>query len=171
MKNEAEFKTLIKKSVTWQKGYSISLAAPMLAGIPDLYIVMPSYIPILLEAKWLGEIKREKFSRTPQFSPMQIDFLQSCHEVSPYSAMGALGFIYKEQIHCALVAYGTPLFYNFDSTFKIDSAWVTRSAVTKRFDILELLGKVPIPRIGALHVKGLEDIQYGNEQSKVSMAS
>lgn len=158
---EREFKQLIKQSVKWQKGVYIPLAAPMVSGLPDAYINMPGYIPILLEAKFIGEIKREKFSRTPQFSPMQINFLQSCHEVSPYSAMGALGFIYNDQIHCSLVAYGTPLFYNFDSTFKTDSAWVTRSAVTKRFDILELFSKVPLPRIGGLYIKGLEDIDYG----------
>lgn len=164
MKNEAEFKSLIKKSVSWQKGYSMSLAAPMLSGLPDLYIVMPSYIPVMLEAKWLGEIKREKFSRTPQFTAMQINFLQSCHEISPYSAMGVIGFIYQDKIHCSLVAYGTPLFYNFDSTFKTDSAWVVRSAITKRFDILELFGRVPIPRIRELSIRGLEDIKYGNTE-------
>lgn len=169
MKNEAEFKTLIKKSVSRQKGYSMSLAAPMLAGIPDLYIVMPSYIPILLECKWLGEIKREKFSRTPQFSPMQINFLKSCHDISPYSAMGGIGFIYDGQIHCSLVAYGTPLFYNFSQHFKTDSAWVTYSHVTKVLDIMDLFGKVPIPRIREISIKGLEDIKYG-EQSKLAVA-
>lgn len=158
MKNEAEFKTLIKKSVSSQKGYSMSLAAPMLSGIPDLYVVMPCYIPVLLEAKWLGEIKRPSFSRKVPFSAMQDLFLKSCHEVSPYSAMGAVGFIYQDQIHCSLVAYGTPLYYNFSQQFKIDAAWVTRSAITKKLDILELFGKVPIPKIRP--IQGLEDVKH-----------
>lgn len=160
MKNEAEFKSLIKKSISSQKGYSISLAAPMLSGIPDLYCVMPSYIPVLLEAKFLGEIKRSLFTRKIPFSPMQELFLKSCHEVSPFSAMGIIGFIYEDQLYAALVAYGTPLFYNFNSTFKVDCAWVAKDERTKKLDILELFGKVPIPRIRELSIRGLEDVKY-----------
>jgi hypothetical protein len=169
MKSEAEFKALIKKSVSAQKGYSMSLAAPMMAGTPDLYIVMPSYIPILLEAKFLGEIKRTKFSRTPQFTPMQINFLKSCHDVSPYSAMGVIGFIYEEKIHCSLVAYGTPCFYTFTSDFKTQTAWVTRSDSTKKLDILDLFAKVPIPKL-EVPKQGLEDIIYGSEPTKIAVA-
>lgn len=166
---EREFKNLIKLSVRRQHGVYIPLAAPMTSGLPDAYINMPSYIPILMECKWLGEIKREKFSRTPQFSPMQINFLQTCHDISPYSAMGGLGFIYEDKIHCALVAYGTPLFYNFNSDFKTQTAWVTRSAETKVLDIVELFGKVPIPRIRELTIKGLEDIKY-EQPTKLNLA-
>lgn len=91
MKNEAEFKSAFKKSVRAQKGYSISLAAPMLSGIPDLYVIMPGYMPILLEAKWLGEVGLS-FRRKIQYKPMQMLYLDECCKVHPKAAMGLIGF-------------------------------------------------------------------------------
>lgn len=161
MKNEAEFKSFIKKSVTFHKGYSMSLAAPMLVGIPDLFVVMPKYIPILLEAKWLGELTRDKFSRKMQFTEMQIHFISQCHEVTPYSAMGVVGFYYRKELHIALLKFGTPLFYNFDSTFLTDCAYVKYDMRTKRFDMQSLFEKVPIPRIQQLNKRGVELVIYG----------
>jgi hypothetical protein len=147
MKNEAEFKSLFKRSVRAAKGFSISLAAPMLPGIPDLYVVVPGYIPVLLEAKWLGEIKREKFSRKPQFTSMQLLFLDSCHSITPYSAMGLLGFYYLDTLYACLVAYGTPMFYSFSSNFLTDCAYSALDKTTKGFKVLELFAGVPIPKI------------------------
>lgn len=170
MKNEAEFKRLIKQSVKAQKGYSQSLAAPMFPGIPDLYVVMPSFIPILLEAKWLGDIPREVFSRTLKFTPMQIEWIAKCHEITPYSAMGIVGFQYNKKIHAALVAYGTELFTTFTHEFITHCSYTICNSETKKLDILSLFANVPIPRISPLTVKGWQD-NNGHERDKVTVAA
>jgi hypothetical protein len=159
MKNEAEFKSLIKKSVIYCKGYCFSIAAPMISGLPDLYIVLPGYLPVLLEAKWLGEIKRESFSRKPQFTELQAHWIKSCDDVVPFSAMGLIGFKYKDVYTAALVKYGTPLFYAFSNIFLTDCSYVKYSQATKRFDMQQLFAGVPIPRIPSKH--GEESINYG----------
>lgn len=147
MKNESEFKTLFKKSVTRAKGLSLSLAAPMIVGIPDLYVVVPPFIPLLLEAKWLGKIERDKFNRKVPFTPLQDLFLNQCHGVSPYSAMGLIGFIYQKQIHAVLVVHGTPLYYQMSHCFINDCAYTKKSDDTKVFNVLDLFSQVPIPKI------------------------
>lgn len=145
MENENEFKNLFKKSVLNCKGYCLSLAAPMIAGLPDLFVVIPSYMPILLEAKFLGEIKRDKFSRKIPFREMQIYWINKCDSVLPYSAMGLIGFYYQEELYSVLVKYGTPHFYTINSSFLTDCAWVKLH--NKSFNVTELFHKVPIPRI------------------------
>ena len=171
MKNEAQFKSLIKKSIRAQKGFSLSLAAPMISGLPDLYCVLPSYIPVLLEAKWLGTIERNTFKRKIPFTPLQVVWIQECHEVSPYSAMGVVGLIYKGEIHCALVEYGTELFNTFDHTFIDRCSYVTYNKDKKTLDILELFAKVPIPRIRELSVKGLIDLPNGPGANQTTLAA
>lgn len=147
VKNEAEFKSLFKKSVRAQKGFSLSLAAPMVVGIPDLFVVMPGYMAILLEAKWLGEIKRDNFSRKLLFTPMQINWIETSHKVNPYTAMGLIGFVYKENIHACFVAYDTPLFSQFDNTFLTNCSYSIRCQQTKLFDVSAMFAKVPIPKL------------------------
>jgi len=147
MKNEAEFKSLFKKSVRAQKGFSLSLAAPMVVGIPDLFVVMPSYMAILLEAKWLGEINKDNFSRKVPFTAMQLNWIETCHKINPYTAMGLIGFIYNKNIHACLVAYGTPIFSQFDNTFLTTCAYSIRSKETKLFDVSAMFEKVPIPKL------------------------
>lgn len=137
-------------SVKNQRGYAMSLAAPTFAGLPDLYIIMPEYMPILLEAKWLGEIKRDTFFRKVPFTEMQMHWIDKCHNITPYSAMGLIGFIYKKEIHAALVAHGTPLFYTFTNSFLTTCSYVKYDPAlsTKRFDVEKLFSNVPIPKIG-----------------------
>ena len=146
MKNEREFKQLIKKSVKHYKGVYLALAAPMLAGLPDSYISMPPYIPLLVEMKWLGEVNNI-FKRTIRFTPMQKFFIEQCHNISPYSAMGLIGFIYNKEIYCALVAHNTPLFTVFNNSFLTDCAYVCKDRSVRLFNVLELFSKVPIPKI------------------------
>lgn len=152
MKNEADFKAKFKKSVKYHRGFALSLAAPMLVGIPDMYVALPEYLPILLEAKWLGEIKRDKFKRKIPFTAMQMHWLTECDNVLPYSAMGLIGFEYKEQIYAVLVKPGTPYFYELTDGFLVNCA----NVVCKRketnidysqFDVTDLFKQVPIPRI------------------------
>ena len=49
MNNEASFKKIFCDSVKRDKGFTMKLAAPMFGGIPDLYIIYPGYMPILLQ--------------------------------------------------------------------------------------------------------------------------
>lgn len=91
MKNEADFKKHFKASVRAQGGFSISLAAPMLPGIPDLYVVMPGFAPVLLEAKWLKEVPL-RFKRTLKFTELQKNFINHCNKVLNGSAWGLIGF-------------------------------------------------------------------------------
>jgi hypothetical protein len=147
MKTESEFKSAFRKSVRRYKGFSMALAAPMISGIPDIFVVMPDYMPILFEAKWLGEITREKFSRKIQFTPLQLLWIGECHSVNPYTAMGLVGCIYKDKIHAILVAHGTPQFYQLSSCFLTDCSYSILSAETKVFDVPAMFSKVPIPRL------------------------
>jgi hypothetical protein len=133
----------------------------MISGLPDLYIVLPGFLPVLLEAKWLGEIKRDKFHRKPQFTEMQIHWIKSCDNVVPYSAMGLIGLKYQGVYTAALVKYGTPLFYEFSNTFLTDCAYVKYQGNERRFDVQQLFAGVPIPRIPSK--RGEEDIKYDRE--------
>ena len=91
MKNEAEFKKAFKNSVKAQSGYSISLAAPMLPGIPDLYVIMPNYMPVLIEAKWLGNIG-DRFRRKLALTEMQKMYLDECCKIHSKSALILVGY-------------------------------------------------------------------------------
>lgn len=157
MKNEADFKTKFKKSIKYHKGFSLSLAAPMLAGIPDLYVVMPEYMPVLLEAKWLGEITRDSFKRKLPFTDLQVEWIKQCHNICAFSAMGLIGFNYQTRIHAVLVTYGTPQFYELNQACIFESPNVVYmtakyednpdSRGAYMFDIPLLFSRVPIPRM------------------------
>lgn len=170
MKNEAAFKKAFKLSVRRYKGFSLSLAAPMISGIPDLFVVMPGFMPVLLEAKWLGEIKREKFSRKMEYTSLQMLWIKECHEVNPYTAMGLAGFIYNNQIHACFVVHGTPQFYQLSNCFLTDCAYSKLSSTTKVFDIPHMFAKVPIPRITRVpHAPDiLEQMQNDNDEFRAS---
>lgn len=101
MRNEAAFKKHFKASVRAQGGFSISLAAPMLPGIPDLYVVMPGYVPVLLEAKLLKNLS-DRFNITPRFTEMQKNFINNCNKVLPGSAFGLICMKYQGCIHATL---------------------------------------------------------------------
>lgn len=129
----------------------------MIVGVPDLFVVMPGYMPVLLEAKWLGEIKREKFSKKIPFTEMQMLWIKECHDVNPYTAMGLIGFIYNTQIMACLVAYGTPMFYQFSNCFLTDCSYAPLSAQTKCFDVQEMFAGVPIPKLERRQIKGASE--------------
>lgn len=101
MKDEAAFKKRFKASVRAQGGFSISLAAPMMPGIPDLYCVMPGFAPVLLEAKWMKELPF-LFNRKPKFTELQKHFIASCNKVHPGIAWGLIGGKYDKRIFACL---------------------------------------------------------------------
>jgi hypothetical protein len=102
MKNEAEFKTIFCKSARKQKGYSLRLAAPVLPGIPDMYIVMPGYMPVLLEAKWMV-VDIPKFDRQIKYRPMQLNYAHQVNKVQPHALMGLIGVKYLDCIYAILM--------------------------------------------------------------------
>ena len=141
MKTEADFKSAFKRSVKAQSGFAISLAAPMISGLPDLYVSMPGYTPLILEAKWFGEVKICRFSRKIPYSKMQLNNLNDINKVNDYTAMGLMGFKYGGECMCALVH---PRFEYLDS----ESFFIK---LEKIFDVKQLLSKHPIPRISGPH--------------------
>lgn len=145
--NEAKFKDKFKKSVRNHGGAAISLAAPMISGIPDLWVALPEFMPVLLEVKYLGEISRDKFSRKVPFTEIQQHWIQQCDNVLPYSAMGLVGFYYNSLYYAVLVKYGTPCFYKMTSDFKTQCSYVSIPNLNIHFDITTLFHNVPIPRV------------------------
>jgi hypothetical protein len=145
--NEAKFKTAFKKSVKAHKGHSLSLAAPMLVGLPDLWVAIPEYIPVLLEAKWLGEITKDKFSRKVPFTPMQQHWIQQCCLVTRCSAMGLVGFKWRGLYYAVLVEYGGYGFSQMTQDFILQCSYVSVSSLSQPFNVSTLFRNVPIPRI------------------------
>lgn len=145
MKNEADFKRVFKKSVKAQGGFALSLAAPMLAGIPDLYVVMPGYLPVLLEAKWLGEVNPDKFKRKVRYSPLQVVWIKECHSIVNYSALGLVGFRTGKRIIAALVPYDTEYFECITQNVLLDGNTV--ALTDGEFSVMSLFEQVPIPRL------------------------
>lgn len=99
--NEASFKSLIKKSVKAQGGFALSLAAPMVNGLPDLYVAMPGFIPILLEAKWMQFGPTRKINITP----LQRKTLEHCNNATPYSAFILCGYKIGQTICATICSY------------------------------------------------------------------
>lgn len=102
MRNEADFKTKFCKSVKEDKGFTIKLAAPMMGGIPDIYCIYPGYMPVLLEAKWLGDLTKY-FNRKIPYSKLQIHWMQETNKVQKHSSFGLIGFKHQDNIYCVLM--------------------------------------------------------------------
>lgn len=147
MKNEAQFKTAFKKSVRAQGGFSLSLAAPMISGIPDLYVIMPGYCPLLLEAKWLGEAP-DPFNRKIKYTKLQQHFLKECCSVKDYTAMGLIGFKQKNKYWCTILH---PTFTQINSLCA-DNYYVCIDKSNSLFDVHQLFSYYPIPRINGAHI-------------------
>jgi hypothetical protein len=147
VKNEAEFKRIFKKSVRAAKGFCLTLAAPMLSGIPDLYVIMPGYIPVLLEAKFMGNINKPTFNRKIPYSPLQVEWLSRCNDVYKHSALGLLGVIHQGKKYCILTqATQTHLSNNLEGN---SAAAVEMS--NKLFDIEGLFIRSLVPRLQPQH--------------------
>lgn len=151
MKNEAEFKSIFKKSVRAQKGFSISLAAPTLPGTPDLYVIIPGYVPVLLEAKYLGTVNNLKFKRKLQFTPMQRHYLKECCRVADHTALGLIGFKYKKMHVAVLVSPDEEHLSNdFDSY-----PWIHYVGGT--FNVLDLFSMSSIPKMNGYHAPTVDE--------------
>lgn len=165
MKNENEFKTAFKKSVKAQGGFSISLAAPMLVGIPDLYVIMPGYMPILLEAKWIGEVNY-KFKRKIQYTEMQKHWINECCEVKRYSAMGLVGLKLNKFYYAFLLEAGKGDNYLDDNAFTqaASSIYGGDPGIPKIFNVSFMFDTANIPKMNGISNIRMRhyDIQSGS---------
>ena len=148
MKNEADFKRIFKNSVRKYKGYCISLAAPMISGLPDLYCIMPGYIPVLLEAKYLGDVG-DVFKRKIQYRPLQRFWLDGCNKVYEYAAWGLVGFHHKGMYYCCLIH---PVYDYINSDLDFKSLYYVCNISKKEFNIQELFDKSCIGKIDAQQI-------------------
>lgn len=143
MKNEADFKRIFKMSVRKHKGYCLSLAAPMISGLPDLYCIMPGYIPVLLEAKYLGEVG-DIFKRKIQYRPLQKFWLDGCNKIYQYAAWGLVGFFHKNMYYCCLIH---PEYTHIDSSLNFRDLFYVSNVTKKEFNLTELFEKSCIGKI------------------------
>jgi len=154
MKNEAEFKTVFKKSVRAQKGFCLSLAAPMIVGIPDLYVVINGFMPVLLEAKWLGVVNHYPFKRKIEYTEMQKKWIVDCCEVRRYSALGLIGYKYGDkknsyEAHIQEVVR--------DKNYIDDRSKNYVSYKDGVFDVIQLFEKINVPKVNG-NLTNQEDI-------------
>lgn len=143
MKNEAEFKAIFKKSIKAEKGFSLSLAAPMIAGIPDLYCTIPGYLPVLLEAKYLKNVTL-KFNKKIPFSALQLLWMEECSKTNPFTAFGLVGFKWAGETFCVLTPFHVT---QIDSTFANKFPHCLYNPKTKLFDVKSLFGHSSIPKL------------------------
>jgi hypothetical protein len=146
MKNETEFKNLIKKSVRAQKGFSISLAAPMLGGIPDLYVLARGFIPILLEAKWMGELK-PGFNRKIKFRPLQKNYIDECNTIKECSAFCIVGFKFDNKISSIMTVHDSIC----HDRVKVELDHMNFIGDNKLFDISNMFAYAGVPKLNGLH--------------------
>ena len=141
MKDEASFKTAFRKSLLAARGFSLALAAPMLAGIPDIYAICPHYMPVLLEAKWLKDVNAHNFNRKINYSALQKLWIKSACDVQEYAAMGLIGFKFKDKTYAVLVYSGID---NINYGFQTIHPFVIYD---KGFDIPALFKQSRVPQM------------------------
>ncbi len=144
MKSESEFKTCFVNSVKAQKGYAIKLAAPTMPGLPDMYVIMPGYMPVLIEAKYFKELP-EKFNRKIHYSDMQLMYGRKINSVQNYAMMGLVGI---KSVNKTIYACLLPMQQPSISYLQLETCnKVTRQ--NKLFDVMSLFRNSPIPKIEA----------------------
>lgn len=139
MKNEAEFKSIFCDKVKKIGGYTIRLAGPLVSGLPDIYCSVPTYVPLLLEAKFMKGLK-ENFERKIQITPIQKHILDGCWKSNPRTAYILLGVEYEGNIYCGMLPHSTQKLY--------DQHILTFQKIIKNnIDIGALFYRTSIPRI------------------------
>ena len=151
MRNEADFKKIFCKSIKEDGGFTMKLAAPMFGGIPDIYCIYKGFMPVMLEAKWLGEVA-SPFNRKIPFSDLQKHWLEECNKTQPHSAFGLVALIQGPLTYAVLTDYTTT---HINSAFKDEFPYCIYSSEDKRFDVRSLFKHSSIPMMKMQHVKDL----------------
>ena len=149
MQNEADFKKIFCKSIKNDKGFTMKLAAPMFGGIPDLYCIYPGYMPVLLEAKWLGELTA-LFDRKIPLSALQLHWLEETNKVQSSSSFGLVGFVHGPLIYAVLTDHNVT---QIDHTFKKHWPYCIYNPSTRFFDVRSLFGYSHIPVMNLQPIK------------------
>jgi len=140
---ETEFKRDFKRSVRQYGGLAISLSANHYAGLPDLYILLPGYTPLLVEAKFLKKINT-KFKRKIPYSPLQRKLLDDCNTIQHGTAFGLVGFSHNKRLHACLVPYSIEsIDHNYEQYCGVSS--LTNS--DKYFDVPLMLDKLGLNNV------------------------
>lgn len=145
LRDEAHFKKLFKASVRLQKGYSLSLSAPVLPGLPDLYVVMPGYMPVLLEAKLIKNIERDTFKRKIEYSPMQLKYATEVNKVQSHAMMGLICIQHKSTEWCIMAQIVEGVEQRISHEMLPYLPKVSRRA--EGFDVDYLFSQTSIPRL------------------------
>ena len=119
----------------------------MVVGVPDLYCIAPGYMPVLLEAKWMGDITAHNFNRKIPYSAMQKVWIKAACKVQDYAAMGLIGFKFRDQTWCVLMEEGIE---NINYAF---GAWHPCVTYDKGFDIQALFGQSLVPKMPLTYAK------------------
>jgi hypothetical protein len=147
MRSEADFKRDFKRSIAYNhKGYVVSLAGCTISGVPDMYVVMPGYAPILIEAKFFKNELTKYFSKRIPYRPSQQFMMQRIDDVSIGTVWGLTGFKYEGQWYCTLTA---PIIHSISYLFRDTCNWCTYDNKNKRFDTEKLFATANIPKIPA----------------------
>ena len=141
MQNEAEFKRIFCNSIKKDKGFTMKLAAPMFGGIPDLYVIYPNYMPILLEAKWLGDVTT-LFSRKIPFSALQLHWLEETNKVQEFSSFGLVGFTHGPLTYGVMTGYNVT---QINHSFKTMWPYCIYNSASKTFDVRGLFQHSDVP--------------------------
>jgi hypothetical protein len=151
MQNEADFKRIFCKSIKNDKGFTMKLAAPMFGGIPDIYCIYPGYMPVLLEAKWLGDVV-EQFSRKIPLSALQLHWLEETNKVQNYSSFGLVGFTHGPLTYAVLTDHNvTQINHGFKNTWP----YCIYNPQSKFFDVRSIFRYSRIPMMNLQPTKGL----------------
>ena len=158
MKNEADFKKLIKKSVTAQGGLYISLACPVLSGIPDAYILMPGYSPILVEAKYMKDLN-DTFHRSIHYTAMQKYYLKHCENILTDSCVGLMGVHHKGQYKAIITRSYVTQVTSDDA--QIATKFAINFPTRELFDILGIMDYYGMNKLNkSVNMPILDHVQY-----------
>lgn len=118
MKTEKDYEEMFITCVKQQGGHAFKIKMSSINGLPDMYCVMPGFVPVLLEAKLIKDVGA-KFKRTIHYSKLQTELLKNCNKVNPLHTVAyGLVFVkgYMEQDYCTLMEPEIPTLTNYDIT-------------------------------------------------------
>ena len=104
--NETEFKKKFKDSVRQSGGFAASLTGSTIGGggLPDMYVIVPGFNPMLIEAKFIKDVG-EKFTRKIDYSPLQKQFMLEANKVHNHATYGLVGLRKNNKTYAVIVPH------------------------------------------------------------------
>lgn len=144
MTDENSLKKLFKRSVHQQGGLAVSLTSMSNSGICDLYVIMPKFSPVLIEAKYSKEpVNRAKFSRKIKYTALQVDFMNNVNKVHDRSAFGLVFFHINGDTICSLLS---PDITHINESY-VKNPHVVVNKATQLFDVVSLFTQAGISSV------------------------